>query len=51
VSGILPGNSALGTVLHALAGYDPQPTGMHMLFYAVTFIIVLIGMRLAAPKK
>ncbi|MEC5384174.1 FTR1 family protein [Uliginosibacterium sp. H3] len=51
VSGILPGDSALGTVLHALAGYDPQPTGMHMLFYVVTFIVVLIGMRLAAPKK
>jgi len=50
-SAILPGDSALGTVLRALAGYDPQPTGMHMLFYAVTFTIVLIGMRLAAPKR
>jgi high-affinity iron transporter len=51
VSGILPANSALGTVLHALAGYEPQPSGMHMLFYAVTFVVVLIGMRLAAPKN
>jgi hypothetical protein len=38
-------------VLHALAGYDPQPSGMHMLFYVATFIVVFIGMRLAAPKK
>jgi high-affinity iron transporter len=50
-SAILPGDSVLGTVLHALAGYDPQPTGMHMLFYAVTFVVVLLGMRLAAPPK
>lgn len=50
-SSILPADSPLGAVLHALAGYDPQPTGMHMLFYSVTFITVLIGMHLAAPKR
>jgi high-affinity iron transporter len=51
VSAVLPGDSVLGTALHALAGYDPQPTGMHMLFYGVTFVVILVGMRLAAPKR
>lgn len=51
VSAIVPGDSVLGTVLHALAGYEPQPTGMHMLFYAVTFVLILLGMRLASPHR
>jgi high-affinity iron transporter len=31
----LPMDSALGTLLHALIGYDAQPSGMQFLFYAV----------------
>ncbi|MDB5816237.1 MAG: iron permease [Rhodocyclales bacterium] len=51
VSAVVPGDSIAGRVLHALVGYEPQPTGMHMLFYAITFVVILIGMRLGAPKR
>jgi high-affinity iron transporter len=46
-SHLLPATSPLGALLHALMGYDPQPSGMQLLFYAVTAITILIGMSLA----
>ncbi|MBS1209338.1 MAG: iron permease [Proteobacteria bacterium] len=49
-SGLISADSALGTALHALAGYDAEPTGMHVLVYGATLGIVLVGMRLAAPR-
>lgn len=43
-SGLLSESSALGTLLHGLIGYDPQPTGMQMLFYVVALVAIVVGM-------
>lgn len=48
-SAILPNASPPGVLLHTLAGYDATPTGMQVIFYGVTAVAILIGMRLARP--
>lgn len=45
-SPLLPNDSALGTLLHALVGYEAQPAGMQVLFYAATLSLILAGMRI-----
>lgn len=42
---ILPMDSVPGNLLHLLAGYEARPSGMQVLFYALTFLVILIGMR------
>ncbi len=42
-SGILPVNSAIGSVLHVLIGYEAQPSGMQAIFYIVTFLCIAMG--------
>jgi high-affinity iron transporter len=49
-SGVLAQSSALGSILHGLVGYDPQPTGMQLVFYLTTIAVIYGGMRLAVPK-
>ena len=49
-SEVLSQSSALGSLLHGIMGYDPQPAGMQLVFYATAIVVILIGMRLAAPK-
>jgi high-affinity iron transporter len=44
-SSLLPMDSVLGNLLHLLAGYEARPSGMQVLFYGVTFIVILLGMR------
>ncbi len=44
-SSFLPMTSVLGNLLHLLAGYEARPTGMQALFYGLTFIVILLGMR------
>ena len=44
-SGLLPMDSVLGNFMHLLAGYDASPSGMQVLFYIATFLLILIGMR------
>ena len=44
-SALLAQNSALGTLLHALAGYDAQPTGAQLLFYASALALIYGGTR------
>ncbi len=48
----LPADSALGSLLHVLAGYDARPSGMQVLVYAAVLVTILLGMRLAhrAPR-
>jgi high-affinity iron transporter len=48
-SAVLPAHSAVGTFMHALAGYEATPSGMQVVFYVTTLIIVLPGMRLTRP--
>ena len=40
-SAILSGDSLLGRILHALVGYEPNPSGMQMVFYVITLGLIL----------
>ena len=42
---LLNDQSVLGQALHVLIGYTAQPSGMQMLFYAITVVLLVIGMR------
>ena len=44
-SGWLSMDSPMGTLVHALAGYEAQPTGLQLAFYALTLILLLGGAR------
>ena len=46
-SAVLTDGSLMGQTLHILVGYTAQPNGMQMVFYALTAIALLIGMRLS----
>lgn len=50
VSAWLPNDSAVGTFLHALMGYDAQPAGMQVVFYGTTLTAILLGMRLVQAR-
>ena len=50
-SAVLSDASALGTLLHGLVGYDPQPSGMQMVFYAITLITIATGMWLVGRRS
>jgi high-affinity iron transporter len=41
MSHLLPTQSAIGSVLHVLIGYEASPTGMQMLFYAATLAVII----------
>ena len=47
----VPMDSAAGTILHALVGFDARPAGMQMVFYAGSVILILIGMRMMRPAR
>ncbi len=52
-SWLLSDESFLGQVLHILVGYEDQPSGMQVLFYAGTLLLLVIGMKVVgtgAPK-
>ena len=40
-SAILSSDSLVGRILHALVGYEPNPSGMQMVFYAITLALIL----------
>ena len=42
-SGFLPVDSGLGAALHILIGYEAQPSGTQVLFYATTLICIAAG--------
>jgi high-affinity iron transporter len=42
--------SALGTMLHALVGYDARPSGLQLLFYGATVALIVAASRLARPQ-
>jgi high-affinity iron transporter len=46
-SWLLSDDSLAGRSLHVLVGYTAQPSGVQMLFYAVTAATLLVGMRLS----
>jgi high-affinity iron transporter len=44
-SRLLPSESPVGVLLHALAGYDARPSGLQLVFYVGTLLIVGIATR------
>ncbi len=50
-SGFVDNHSTVGKVLHGLVGYDAQPSGMQMTFYAIVLIAIACGMALAARSR
>ena len=49
-SWLLSPDSALGTFLHALMGYDAQPSAAQLAAYLGTLAFIVIGTRLLRPK-
>ncbi len=44
-SRVLPSDSPVGVLLHALAGYDARPSGLQLAFYLGTLIIIGLATR------
>lgn len=49
-SSVLSGSSALGTLLHGLVGYDPQPAGMQLVFYLTALLCIAGAMAWVARR-
>jgi high-affinity iron transporter len=49
-SGVLSQNTAMGTILHGLVGYEAQPAGMQVLAYVLVLVAIAIGMKWVAKK-
>jgi high-affinity iron transporter len=45
-SWLLDNGSTLGRVMHTLIGYDAMPSGIQVVFYVITLVLILTGMRL-----
>lgn len=50
-SAFIPRGSAAGILLHALIGYEAQPTGMQVIFYLAALFAILVGMYLSRQPK
>lgn len=46
-SWLLTDESVVGNMLHVLVGYTAQPSGMQMVFYAATVVLLVIGIRMS----
>ena len=43
-SAIVPADSAMGSLLRGLVGYDARPAGMQVMFFAVVLVAIVAGM-------
>ena len=50
-SALLSNTSMLGKTLHTLIGYDAQPAGMQLVFYAITAVLIALGMKLTGNPQ
>jgi len=50
-SNFIAQNSVIGTFLHAMLGYNNQPTGLQLLFFSITIIVISFGMKLNTKTK
>ena len=50
-SWFLGNSSLLGRFLHALIGYEAMPSGIQVVFYMATLILILTGMRFFRPRS
>lgn len=49
-SSILSQDTAVGTLLHGLVGYEAQPAGMQVLAYGLVLTLIATGMRLVSRQ-
>jgi high-affinity iron transporter len=50
-STLLSNESLLGRILHVLIGYTAQPSGMQVVFYVVTLVLLAIGIKALKPSS
>jgi high-affinity iron transporter len=50
-SKLMPDDSILGVLLHALFGYQAQPSATQVLFYCAAFVLILVAMRRAQAHR
>jgi high-affinity iron transporter len=50
-SNLLPTDSPLGVLLHALAGYDAQPSGLQLAFYLGTVLAIAFATRYVRQQQ
>ena len=50
-SAFLSQNTATGTILHGLIGYEAQPAGMQVLSYLLALVVIASGMAWAAKRS
>lgn len=50
-SHLLSNESALGTLLHAMVGYDAQPSGLQVLSWVGVLLLITLGTRMAAARS
>ena len=48
---LLREESTFGKTLHALVGYTSQPSGMQLLFYVTTLVVLVVGMRVFSGNR
>jgi high-affinity iron transporter len=48
---ILPINSALGSTLHILIGYESRPSGTQVLFYMVTLVFIAVAASIVRRRS
>ncbi|HEX5960311.1 MAG TPA: FTR1 family protein [Rhodanobacteraceae bacterium] len=49
-SWLLTNHSLVGQAVHILTGYEARPAGMQLVFWIVTFVVLVVGMRLVAMR-
>jgi high-affinity iron transporter len=49
-SWLLTNNSIVGQAVHVLTGYEARPAGMQLVFWLVTFVALVAGMRFMAMR-
>jgi high-affinity iron transporter len=47
----LPQNSISGNILHALIGYNEQPTAMQLIVYCAVIVAMWLLMKALAPQR
>lgn len=50
-NGILPINSAVGSTLHILIGYESRPSGTQVLFYMVTLVLIAVAASIVRRRS
>ena len=50
-SWLLTNHSDVGNALRALIGYDAQPTGIQVLFWVATAVLIVLGMKFLGKPK